>query len=124
MAKADATALAPLGLNTGTILVRPINLFPNGQAQFFLPSTADRRYAIQATTNYVHWVNLLTNVPTGNFLDSVDEDAPTHTVAVQSRALRRPRPFAAARGRILPDQIRASIRQAPRGAIQGPGRIK
>jgi hypothetical protein len=47
-----------------------------GQAQFFLPSTADRRYAIQVTKNFVQWTSILTNVATGTFLDSVGENAP------------------------------------------------
>src|SRR5262245_53535112 len=72
VAQTDAAALTSLSLNAGTIFVRPVNLLPNGHVQFFLPSTPDTRYAIQATTNLVNWVNISTNTATGNFMDLVD----------------------------------------------------
>jgi hypothetical protein len=75
LAKKDGTALAPLALKSGTIFVRQINFLPDGHVQFFLPSTPDQRYYIQATTNLVNWVNISTNVATGSFLDLIDVDA-------------------------------------------------
>jgi hypothetical protein len=75
LARADGTALAPVGLSAGTIFVRTVNLLPDGHVQFFLPSTNDQRYAIQATSNLVDWVNISTNTATGEFMDLLDVDA-------------------------------------------------
>ncbi|SRR5712692_10961812 len=74
--KADATALAPVTLNSGTIFVQPVHQNEDGTVQFFLPSTVDQRYLIQATTNFVHWDNIATNLAVGSFMDLVDMDAP------------------------------------------------
>jgi hypothetical protein len=75
LARADASALVPVVLNSGTIFMRPVNLLPDGRVQFFLPSIPDQRYFIQATTNLVDWVTISTNVATGAYLESVDVDA-------------------------------------------------
>jgi hypothetical protein len=75
LARPDATAVAPVTLNAGTIFVRPVNLLLSGEAQFFLPSEPDTRYLIQATTDFVTWVNLTNTTATGNFMDLVDADA-------------------------------------------------
>lgn len=75
VAQADGNAVAPVALNSGTIFMRPANLLPDGHVQFFLPSTPDQRYFIQATTNLVDWVTISTNVATGPYLESVDVDA-------------------------------------------------
>ena len=75
VAKADATPLEPVSLSAGAIFVRPVNRLPDGSVQFFLPSTNDQRYAIQATTNFVEWLNLSTNVATGDFINLLDPDA-------------------------------------------------
>ncbi|HEU0011102.1 MAG TPA: hypothetical protein VFT34_14895, partial [Verrucomicrobiae bacterium] len=76
VARQDATAVTPVSLNAGTIFIQPVFLNADGSAQYFLPSAPDTRYLIQATTNFVNWVNLSTNVAIGNFLDLVDLDAP------------------------------------------------
>ena len=75
VARPDATAVAPVNLSSGTIFVRPVNLLPEGHVQFFLPSQPDERYLIQATTNFVNWVNLSTNLATGDFMDLLDLEA-------------------------------------------------
>jgi hypothetical protein len=75
MARKDGTAVTPVALRSGTIFVRPVNFLPDGHVQFFLPSTPDQRYIIQATTNLVNWVNISTNVASGTFLDLIDVDA-------------------------------------------------
>src|SRR6185436_15942063 len=35
----------------------------------------DQTYLIQATTNFVHWDNILTNLATSDFMDLIDADA-------------------------------------------------
>ena len=77
-AKTDATAITPLSLASGTIFVRPVNQLPDGRIQFFLPSTPDRRYYIQASADLQTWVNISTNTATGSFLDLVDVDAASY----------------------------------------------
>jgi hypothetical protein len=78
LARADGTALAPVSLGAGTIFVRPVNPLPDGTVQFFLPSTNDQRYAIQATTNFVEWLNISTNTATGDFINLLDPGATNH----------------------------------------------
>lgn len=78
LARADSTAVAPVSATAGNIFVRPVNLLPDGQAQFFLASEPDRTYVIQASADLVGWVDILTNTATGTFMDLLDVDAPSH----------------------------------------------
>ena len=78
LAEADATALAPVSANSGTIFVRPANRTQDGTVQFFLPSQPDTRYLIQATTDFLNWVNLTNTIALGNFMDLVDTDAASY----------------------------------------------
>ena len=75
LAKADATALVPVSGNSGVIFVRPVNRNQDGTVQFFLPSQPDTHYLIQATTDFLHWVNLTNVTALGSFMDLVDTDA-------------------------------------------------
>jgi hypothetical protein len=72
VAQADGTAVAPVSLSVGRIFVQPVNLLPDGQAQFFLPSVEGRRYVIQASSNLVEWVPLSTNLATSSFMNLED----------------------------------------------------
>jgi hypothetical protein len=74
----DTTRITPSSTNSGVIFVRVVNLLPDGQAQFFLPSQPDQNYVIQATTNFVSWVNILTNTADGTFMHLLDENAGTY----------------------------------------------
>ena len=67
--------MTPLTLNAGAIFVRPVNPLPDGTVQFFLSSTPDLQYTIQATTNLVNWSNISTNVATGDFMNLLDTEA-------------------------------------------------
>ena len=75
LARNDATAFVPLTLLAGEISIAPVRLNPNGSADFFLPSEPGTNYVIQATTDFLDWVNISTNLATGNFLDLMDADA-------------------------------------------------
>jgi len=79
LVRQDATAITPVDLGSGTIFVRPVNRLPNGHIQFFLPSSPDQRYYIQASTDLDQWINISTNVATGSFLDLIDVDAASHS---------------------------------------------
>jgi hypothetical protein len=74
LARPDATAITPVTLNAGAIFVQPVNLGPAG-AQFFLPSEPGSNYVIQATTDFMDWVNISTNLATSDFLDLMDAEA-------------------------------------------------
>ncbi len=76
LADAGANPVTPVTLNPGQIFVRPANRRPDGVVDFFLPSEPDQKYLIQATTNFVHWDNILTNVAIANFMALVDMDGP------------------------------------------------
>jgi len=75
LASANATLVTPVAGQAGNIFVNPVHLLPDGTAQFFFASLPDGKYVIQATTNLVDWVNILTNMASGNFMDLVDADA-------------------------------------------------
>jgi hypothetical protein len=78
LARRDATAIAPVQLNSGQVFARPVFLHPDGRAEFFLAAEADHRYVVQATTNFVDWRNISTNIATGEFLDLFDAEALFH----------------------------------------------
>lgn len=78
LARRDGTPITPVIANRGAIFAQPVNTQPDGTVQFFLPSQPDTRYLIQATTDFVQWVNLTNITATGNFMDLVDADAPTY----------------------------------------------
>lgn len=75
LAKSDATAITPVSLNAGAIFVRAVNPLPNGSVQFFLSSIPDTRYLIQATTDFLSWVNITNLTAFGDFMNLVDADA-------------------------------------------------
>jgi len=78
LAHRDATSVEPLMLTPGSIFVRPVNPLADGTVQFFLPSEPDERYLIQATTNFLQWINLTNLTAFGDFMDLVDIDAAKH----------------------------------------------
>jgi hypothetical protein len=78
LATANGDVLVPLSVGAGSIFVRPVNLLPNGHVQFFLSSTEGQRYAIQATADFLNWVNISTNTATSSFMDLVDIDAASY----------------------------------------------
>src|SRR5207247_958319 len=79
LAKGDASAVVPVSASAGTIFVTPLYREPgSGVVDLFFPSEQDQRYLIQATTNFVNWVNIATNVALSSFLDLVDTDAPNY----------------------------------------------
>ena len=80
-------ALEPVSLHSGTIFIAQVYQNPNGEVQFFLPSQPDQRYLIQATTNFLDWVNISTNVAIGSFMDLVDMDAPNYPFRFYRSAL-------------------------------------
>ena len=75
LARAEATAIAPVSAIAGTIFVRPVNRLADGTVQFFLPSQPDTRYLIQATTDFIHWVTVTNATASGNFMNLLDTEA-------------------------------------------------
>jgi hypothetical protein len=75
LVRRDETQEANVTLNPGSIFVQPVYRRPDGTAQFFLPSTPGTRYLIQATADFVNWVNLTTVTAQANFTDLIDADA-------------------------------------------------
>jgi hypothetical protein len=75
LARRDGTAVSPVTSSPGSIFMTPVNRGQNGEVQFFMPATPDNRFVIQATTNFVDWVNISTNVATDYFMDLSDPNA-------------------------------------------------
>lgn len=78
LANASAAQIAPVVINPGAIFISPVNLLPNGQARVIFPSASGQNYVVQATTNFVQWLNISTNIAPGNFLNYIDADAPLY----------------------------------------------
>ena len=78
LSQMDASALVTTVLPNATVVVSQVYREPSGVVDFYLSSKPDERYLIQATTNFVNWVNLSTNLATSSFLDLVDVDAPNY----------------------------------------------
>jgi hypothetical protein len=75
LATKEATAIAPVELIAGQVLTRPVNPNGDGTVQFFLPSTNDGRYLIQASTNFVDWLTITNVQANADFMDLIDADA-------------------------------------------------
>jgi hypothetical protein len=79
LASADAEAIEPVRLSSGTVFVTPVFRDPlSGVVNLFLPSMPQRRYLVQATEDFVRWVNISNIVATSDFMDLVDHDAPIY----------------------------------------------
>lgn len=75
LADRDGNAIPGVVAISGQIFIRPVNRLADGTVQFFLPSEADERYLIQASTNLIHWVSITNLIAPANFMDLVDVDA-------------------------------------------------
>ncbi len=60
---------------SGYITVEPVYPRPDGDVDVFLRSVVGKTYVIQATTNLVQWVNILTNTATSGILTFTDPNA-------------------------------------------------
>lgn len=79
LAGVDRTSVQPVTTKSGTVFVTPVYRHPlSGVVDLFFPSQADRSYGLEATTDFIHWVNLGTSQAVGDFLDFVDLDAPNY----------------------------------------------
>ena len=76
LARANATAIAPVSARSGTVFVTPVYRDPaSGVVDLFFRGEDNQRYLLQATTNFIHWENLEINVASGSFVDWMDRDA-------------------------------------------------
>jgi len=88
LARGDGTAVAPVSGSAGTIFVSQVYRDPaSGIVDMFFPTMPDQNYLIRATTNFVNWVNVATNVALSSFLDLVDMDAPHYPYRFYESAL-------------------------------------
>ena len=76
LGNASGAQIAPASVNAGAIFISPVTLVSNGQARVFFPSIAGQNYILQATTNFINWVDLSTNSASGDSLDFIDPEAP------------------------------------------------
>jgi hypothetical protein len=79
LANRDGNAIPGIVAIAGQIFIRPVNHLPDGTVQFFLPSEADERYLIQASTNLINWVSITNLMAPANFMDLIDVDAARHS---------------------------------------------
>ena len=67
--------MTPLRLRHGNVLVEPVYRGPDGVVELFLTVQSNRLYVVQATTNFVNWVNLATNFATLDYIVAQDIEA-------------------------------------------------
>jgi hypothetical protein len=79
--------ISPVTLNSGQIFARPVNRRDDGIVDFFMPARADEKYLIQATTNFVNWENISTNIAISDFMQLVDLDGPNYPFRFYRSAL-------------------------------------
>lgn len=71
----SATSVNPIRLRHGAVLVEPVSRGPDGVVDLFLIVQSNRTYLVQATTNFVNWVNISTNFATYNYVVAQDSEA-------------------------------------------------
>jgi hypothetical protein len=80
LVRADASQVFATNVN-GYLAVSQVFIAPDGRADGFLnvsSNDVEQCYVIQATTNFVNWVNVQTNSATGNLLEFADPTAGGH----------------------------------------------
>ena len=70
-----ASLVTPLRLRHGNVLVEPVYRGPDGVVELFLTVQSNRLYVVQATTNFVNWVNLATNFAMLDYIVAQDIEA-------------------------------------------------
>ena len=76
LANADATALAPVSATAGHIFVTQVSPpDETGLVNIFFPAQPEKQYVLLASEDLIQWVNLATNVASGNFVDFIDHEA-------------------------------------------------
>ncbi len=75
IAGADGSALSPVQATAGGVQVAHLFRSPDGTVSLLFNANTNATYIIQATTNFINWVNLGTNIAAQNFVTLVDADA-------------------------------------------------
>lgn len=75
----SATSVIPVRSLHGAVLVETVYRAPDGVVDLFLTVQSNRMYVVQATTNFVNWVNIATNFATLDYVIAQDLDAVNHS---------------------------------------------
>lgn len=116
-ASLSATLVAPLRLRHGAVLVEPVYRGPDGVVDLFLIVQSNRTYVVQATTNFVSWINIATNFAGFDYLVEQDPDA----VNYQARFYRAVQVDTAVGGQIIAVNLSAG-NEMTFGYATAPGR--
>jgi hypothetical protein len=76
----SATAIQPVQLLHGAVLVGPVFRGSDGVVDLFLNVQSNRTYLIQATTDFTSWVNLATNFATLEYVVFKDIQAASYAM--------------------------------------------
>jgi hypothetical protein len=76
VARTNAVATLPLGLSAGGVFSTPIFHGDDGVVDMLLVVQSNRLWVVQASTNFVNWVNIATNFSTLDYVVATDQDAP------------------------------------------------
>ncbi len=80
MSTAAATAVQPIRLINGAVVVGQVVRGADGVVDLFLTVQSNRTYVIQATTNFNNWANLATNFTAQNYIVFKDTEAVSHAM--------------------------------------------
>ena len=72
VAAADGSLVTPVGLTQGGVLVQPIFVVSDGSVDLMFHAQPNETYIVQATTNFVNWVNISTNTALLNYFTLTD----------------------------------------------------
>jgi len=75
VASPGASLVSPVRLRHGNVLVGPVYRGSDGIVELFLTAQSDRLYVVQATTNFVNWVNIATNFAALDYIVAQDLEA-------------------------------------------------
>src|ERR1035441_5840781 len=75
MAAGDGALVTPVSITAGGVLVSPVFRADDGIVYLLFPAQSNWTYIVQATTNFVNWVNISTNTALLNYFTVADAGA-------------------------------------------------
>ena len=79
VARTNAVAAAPVALAHGGVTTSTVFRGENGVVDLIIFVQSNHLWVVQATTNFVNWVNIATNSAIRDFVVTADNDAPNYS---------------------------------------------
>src|SRR5262249_21346948 len=75
VARTNALAAAPISLVHGAVLIQPVFRGDDGVVSLYITVRSNQTYVVQATTDFVHWTSISTNLAVVDYVVATDYDA-------------------------------------------------